>query len=458
MSSRFPSTPPTTSTNLSSSSTPTAPPPIRLPPPTRPRRRVGRWIGRGLLGLLATLVLLVGGALALLHTSWGREVLRQQIVSVLRDTFPGGAELGPLGGSPLGTMTASGLVIFDPQHRPAIAIDRARIDLGLLALLRHTIQLEEISADGVIVQAFQEGPPEQQVLNLTQLMKPSDPNDQPSTWRIQLDDVRLTRASVVLTRPNAERPGAVVVDHFDELAIAGALTMEPRGPLSAQLDASGRWRERRASATVQAKARVLEGVVEVAAADASFGGLRAAIRDLRYAGPSNVAGTVQMVAAEGALRELLANRAAARPLFVLLGPATPAALRAAIPGNAPGVLTLAAKDAGFAASVAIAVEPARDHAAAEALAAGRPPRELVEEKIEKDRYDEARLARDHANGRHERQTDAAAPDSDTANPAADKASKTGGSFPTPPLQDILLQRAVFIHRGLLALGRIPAHT
>lgn len=305
MSSRFPSTPPTTSTNLSSSSTPTAPPPIRPPPPTRPRRRVGRWIGRGLLGLLATLVLLVGGALALLHTSWGREVLRQQIVSVLRDTFPGGAELGPLGGSPLGTMTASGLVIFDPQHRPAIAIDRARIDLGLLALLRHTIQLEEISADGVIVQAFQEGPPEQQVLNLTQLMKPSDPNDQPSTWRIQLDDVRLTRASVVLTRPNAERPGAVVVDHFDELAIAGALTMEPRGPLSAQLDASGRWRERRASATVQAKARVLEGVVEVAAADASFGGLRAAIRDLRYAGPSNVAGTVQMVAAEGALRELL---------------------------------------------------------------------------------------------------------------------------------------------------------
>jgi len=176
----------------------------------------------------------------------------------------------------------------------------------------------------------------------------------------------------------------------------------------------------------------------------------ALVLDLRLAPADSVA--------ETRLRELLANRAAARPLFVLLGPATPAALRAAIPATAPGVLTLAAKDAGFAASVAIAVEPARDHAAAEALAAGRPPRELVEEKIEKDRYDEARLARDHANGHRERQTDAAAPDSDTANPTADKASKTGDSVPTPPLQDILLQRAVFIHRGLLALGRIPAHT
>ena len=187
--------------------------------------------------------------------------------------------------------------------------------------------------------------------------------------------------------------------------------------------------------------------------DSAFAAALAApalVLDLRLAPADSVA--------ETRLRELLTNRAAPRPLFLLLGPATPTALRAAIPGNAPGVLTLAAKDAGFAASVAIAVEPARDRAAAEAIAAGRPPRELVEEKIEKDRYDEARLARDHANGRHERQTDAAAPDSDTANPAADKASKTGGSFPTPPLQDILLQRAVFIHRGLLALGRIPAHT
>ncbi len=146
------------------------------------------------------------------------------------------------------------------------------------------------------------------------------------------------------------------------------------------------------------------------------------------------------------LREIAAGRDATRPLFVLLSPATPAALRAALPST-PGVLTLAAKDAGVPSSVAIAVDPARDRAAAEALAAGRPPRELFEEKIEKKRFDEEQLAKIHANGR--RDAEAAAQPKPEAAPAKP---------PEPPLQDVLLQRAVFIHRALLALGRIPDHS
>ena len=158
-------------------------------------------------------------------------------------------------------------------------------------------------------------------------------------------------------------------------------------------------------------------------------------------------------AVEERLRELLARATAARPLFILLGRATPDTLRTAIPSAAPGLLTLAAKDNGVAAGVMIAVDPARDRTAAEALATGKPPRELVEERIEKARFDEARLARDHANGHREREEAELTP---AADPAA-KPEKTAAPA-EPPLQDLLLQRAVFIHRGLLALGRIPEHT
>lgn len=158
-------------------------------------------------------------------------------------------------------------------------------------------------------------------------------------------------------------------------------------------------------------------------------------------------------AVDARLHDLLARATAARPLFILLGRETPDTLRVAIPAAAPGLLTLAAKGSNIAAGVLITVDPTRDRAAAEALATGKPPRELVEERIEKARYDEARLARDHANGHREREEAEPAP-------AADPAAKPEGKAATaePPLQDLLLQRAVFIHRGLLALGRIPEHT
>lgn len=370
MSSRFPSTPPTTSTNLPTSSTPTVPPPGRAGRLPRPRRRYGRWLGRGLLGLLATIVLLVGGTLAALHTSWGREMLRRQVAGILRDTFPGGAELGPLGGSPLGTLTASKLVLYDLQHRPAITVERASINLGLLALLRHTLQLEEIFAEGVVVQAYQDGPADQQVLNLATMTKPSE-DDSPSTWRMQLDDVRLSRASFVLTRPSAEAPGRLLVDHFDELAAAGTLTMEPQGPLTAQLEASGRWRERRANATVQAKARVIEGVVEVSSADVAFGGLNAAIRELRYVSPSNVTGSVQVVAAEGALRELL-PRLPASPavgLHLRTSPVAAGVLRVQLQGSAAA--------ARLSGDLLVTPTLARPHLAGQLRLADVKPTELL---------------------------------------------------------------------------------
>ena len=160
------------------------------------------------------------------------------------------------------------------------------------------------------------------------------------------------------------------------------------------------------------------------------------------------------LAAGDATNEALVRRAhagctAQRPLFVLLGAETPVSLRAALP-DTPGLLTLAPQEAGVPAKLVIATPAASDRAAAEALSTGRPPRELIEAKIEKPRFDEAQLTRDHANGRRESTEPSPIPasTSESTEPAKD----------TPaPLQDTLLQRAVFIHRALLALGRVPDH-
>ncbi len=152
------------------------------------------------------------------------------------------------------------------------------------------------------------------------------------------------------------------------------------------------------------------------------------------------------------LRELLQHHATAadagRPLFVLLAADTPEAIRAAVPA-APAILTLGCAGPGFAPALAVPAEPDLDRAAVAALAAGRPARELIEEKLDKPRFDEARLARAHANGR--RGDDAGAPP-----PAAEpKDSPDAAAAPEAPVKDLVLQRAVFLHRALLALGRIP---
>ncbi|HLP09742.1 MAG TPA: hypothetical protein VK178_16390 [Opitutaceae bacterium] len=147
------------------------------------------------------------------------------------------------------------------------------------------------------------------------------------------------------------------------------------------------------------------------------------------------------------LREWLARRDTNRPLLILLGAATPDERRALMPRDAAGVLTLATKSSGIPADVIVDVDASQERAALDALASGRPARELIETKIEKQRFDEARLAHDHANGVRERvATPATKPDGKPAEPAP------------APLQDVLLQRAVAIHRALLALGRIPEHT
>lgn len=175
---------------------------------------------------------------------------------------------------------------------------------------------------------------------------------------------------------------------------------------------------------------------------ANVRGAPALVLDLRLAAatPANLA----------TLRELLARADTARPLLLLVGDETPAPLREALAPHTPGVLTLAHRDAGVPADVLVATTAAADRAAAEALAAGRPARELIEEKLAKVRHDEASLARNHASGREE-------DFGDTAPPTPAAKSEPATAAPTPP-QDVVLQRAVFIHRALLALDRIPAHS
>lgn len=137
-----------------------------------------------------------------------------------------------------------------------------------------------------------------------------------------------------------------------------------------------------------------------------------------------------------------------RPVFILIGTKTPRTVfdRAS---ERPGTLSIGTKDAGLSVGLALSIDATQTQCAAAEIAKGKHPADLIGTRIDKARFDEARLAMSHANGFR---------DLARANTEEQSNASDAESSELAPSEDLLLQRAVFLHRALLALGRIPEHT
>ena len=160
------------------------------------------------------------------------------------------------------------------------------------------------------------------------------------------------------------------------------------------------------------------------------------ILDLRYVRDEPEAAT--------ALNELNSHPAKPR-LYVLVSPATPRAVADALSRSSTPLLTLGVAGAQPAPQVEVAQPAEADQRAYAAADAGQPLAELLSGKIAaKERYDEASLMKDFSGGH----LDAAPPPApDPTAPAAPAAKPEKPPAPT----DRVLQRAVHLHRALLAL-------
>jgi hypothetical protein len=131
------------------------------------------------------------------------------------------------------------------------------------------------------------------------------------------------------------------------------------------------------------------------------------------------------------------NASAASPVFVLENAQTSPAILAVFPGSGAGdVIVLAPASEKLAPTVEVHVDPAADRRAYDAVEKGAALATLLADNPDKPRIDEAYLEKEHL-------SDSDAPDIET-----DKAS------PPSPLVDSMVQRAVQLHRGLVALRRI----
>ncbi len=172
----------------------------------------------------------------------------------------------------------------------------------------------------------------------------------------------------------------------------------------------------------------------------------ALVLDLRYVAANDAGGT--------AFSAWLGFHTGAQPpVFILVNAGTSPALLCTLAAHpdTPGVVTLGPSLPGLAPDVPLNIPAETDRRAYDALEHGASVESLIVEKINKPRYDEAAMVKEHA-------SDSEPPPDENSDAGDDDTSAAPPKKPAPPPQliDLELQRAVQLDRALLALHKIPA--
>ena len=188
-------------------------------------KRALRWLRRIVLGFCLLVFVVVGTALAILHTDWGRDRLRGEIESALQDAFPGGAKIGRLEGSVLGEVTLRDIEIDSRDKRPFIEVETLHVHVGLLPLIKKHVRIDSVVAEGVKI-SIRAQPP----------APPKPPSPEPAakaSWSIKLPDIEVHDGSVSVE----DKPVA------DRIEIAASLTIPAGGAIEGDVQLGAFWKD-----------------------------------------------------------------------------------------------------------------------------------------------------------------------------------------------------------------------
>ena len=210
------------------------------------------WLARLAAGVALLALVVVAMLLVTAHTGWGREQLRLRVVDALRAAFPGGARVGALDGSLLGSLTLRDVELDRADGQPLVTAAAVRVDLALWPLVVHTARVHELVVDGP------------RAIVRTPAPETERSREAPSPWRIELQHVAILRGAVELDLGGAR---ATVAD----LAATGTATIE-RGAIELFGWSHARWRERGADLTAMAAVALDGQGIRVPVAHAALDG------------------------------------------------------------------------------------------------------------------------------------------------------------------------------------------
>jgi hypothetical protein len=265
-------------------------------------RRGMRWVKRIALALVALVVLGIAGVFAFLHTDYGREQVRSIGNDQLNSLFTGGGTIGKVDGSPFGDLILRDVVINGPDNKPAITVKELRVRVGLVNLVKHDIVLRDIAAEDVDV-AIKRNPDGS--FEMANLLKPSEPTDKPETksaWNIDLSDVDVVRAHLMIDTGTQD----VGVVDLDDVVIHANAHLDRDGTKSGALRIAATWRQKTAPVSIVATARDDAETAQAKHLEVSVGGVSIAASDLHYIKASHhFTGKLVVAAPKAAVDNLL---------------------------------------------------------------------------------------------------------------------------------------------------------
>lgn len=137
--------------------------------------RALRIVGAVLLGLVGLVVLVVGGSWAMLHTDWGGERIRRVMVTQVDRRIAGKLDVGRLTLDGW-TVTLERVRLIEPDGDDVARIERVRVGIAVLPLVRRKLVIREVQLDAPWVQVVQDADGGS---NLARAVAPADGSPKP---------------------------------------------------------------------------------------------------------------------------------------------------------------------------------------------------------------------------------------------------------------------------------------
>ena len=183
-------------------------------------------------GLLLFSLVAIAGVLVLLHTDYGRNLVRERLQEELSAVFVGEVRVGGVHGSLLSKFTLRDITIKDPQGQVAVAVGAVEVEYSLSQLVDKTVMVDSLVLENLQVQGVRN---DDGTINLAQLIKASDDTEDkeptsdsaPSPWRVIAPKIALRNSS-------ASFQDGAQTSHAQELSLDASVRFEA-GTLTADL-------------------------------------------------------------------------------------------------------------------------------------------------------------------------------------------------------------------------------
>jgi len=229
-------------------------------------RRIAKWVLYAWAGTTATIIVLLGLEVAIIHSDWGRAQIRDRVVTALDQILAGQISIGRLEGSILDRFSLHDVEVRDDKGELALRVDELILDPDLWELIQQRVAVDEIILERLQVAARVRADGS---LNLSHIIEPQPEDEEVSPWIVSLDRVEVHHGAVTWTEADGK-----TVTHVENLDIETSVTTGG-GDTAVHLEhLTAYWKEGARKLAVHAAVGLHDSAVTAHSIDVRFGDAR----------------------------------------------------------------------------------------------------------------------------------------------------------------------------------------